>query len=227
MGTSKLQRFKEISEFNNVFELTDYQGNGLEKPKGLWHENIFGNPNPIILELACGKGAYTLELARRNPKKNFVGIDIKGARIWKGAKRALSESLENLRFLRIYIDHLDEYFGLGEVDDIWITFPDPYPNFGDRNKRLTSPKFLNIYKRVLKNDGRIRLKTDSDELFAFTRRVTDQMECPIHDLVKDIYTERPDDELLTIKTYYERKHLEAGKRIKFISFGLPGLLRAG
>lgn len=220
MGTNKLQRFKEIGEFENVFELTDYQDNDSPKPKGRWHDDIFGNTNPITVELACGKGAYTLELARRHPHKNFVGIDIKGARIWKGAKRALREGLDNLRFLRIYIDHLDEYFAPGEVNDFWITFPDPYPNYGDRNKRLTSPKFLEIYERVLKKDGIIRLKTDSDQLFNYTQQVIKETGRPLFDIVKNIYEQRPDDELLTIKTFYEKRHLEADKTIKFISFGL-------
>jgi len=220
MGTNKLQRFEEIGKFENVFELTDYQHNDVKKPKGNWHQKVFGNSNPIILELACGKGSYTLELARRNPHKNFVGVDIKGARIWKGAKRARSEKLDNLRFLRIYIDHLDEYFAQEEVDDIWITFPDPYPNFGDRSKRLTSPKFLNIYQRILKSDGHIRLKTDSDGLFEYTRKVIKEREYPVVDEVKNIYKERPDNELLTIQTFYEKKHLENGKTIKFIAFGL-------
>ncbi|HKK46059.1 MAG TPA: tRNA (guanosine(46)-N7)-methyltransferase TrmB [Balneolaceae bacterium] len=221
MGTNKLQRFEEIGTFENVFELTDFQDEDVDKPKGRWQEDIFGNSNPIFLELACGKGAYALELARRNPQKNFVGIDIKGARIWKGAKRALAEELENLRFLRIYIDHLDEYFGPDEVDDIWITFPDPYPNFGDRSKRLTSPKFLDIYSRVLKSEGKVRLKTDSDELFEFTRNVVENQDCSIDEIIENIYAECPEDEILTIKTFYEKRHLEAGKTIKFISFSLP------
>jgi len=221
MGTNKLQRFEEIGEFENVFELTDYQDNDVKKPKGNWHKKVFGNSNPIILELACGKGAYTLELARRNPDKNFIGVDIKGARIWKGAKRARSEKLDNLRFLRIYIDHLDEYFAPGEVDDIWITFPDPYPKYSDRSKRLTSPKFLDIYKSVLKSDGYIHLKTDSDKLFKYTRKVIKDWECPVKKVVQNIYEECPDDELLTIQTFYEKRHIEAGKTIKFLSFGLP------
>lgn len=219
MGTNKLQRFEEIGKFQNVFELTDFQDESLKKPKGRWHEDIFENSNPIILELACGKGSYTLELARRHPHKNFVGIDIKGARIWKGAKRAIAEELDNLRFLRIYIDHLDEYFAPKEVSDIWITFPDPYLKSSDRSKRLTSPKFLEIYKKVLKSDGIIRLKTDSDDLFAYTRKVVDQ-KCKVNEIVENIYEERPEDEVLTIKTDFEKKHLEAGKTIKYISFSL-------
>lgn len=221
MGINKLQRFEEISEFQNVLELTDYQDDKFSKPKGRWHSDIFENKNPIILELACGKGTYTLELARRNPDKNIVGIDIKGGRIWKGAKRALDEGLKNARFLRIYIDHLYEYFAPGEIDDIWITFPDPYPRAGNRSKRLTSSKFLNIYQQVLNADGKVRLKTDSDKLFSFTRRTIQKKDCKITDVVEDIYQERPGDELLTVKTDFEKKHLRKGKTISFISFSLP------
>ena len=221
MSKNKLQRFAEISEFDHVLELTDFQHEESEKPRGRWREDVFENDRPIILELACGKGEYTVELARRHPDFNFVGVDIKGARLWKGAKRALDRQLDNVRFLRIYIDHLDEYFGPDEIEEIWITFPDPYPKWSDRNKRLTSPKFLEIYKKVLREDGVIHLKTDSDSLFEFTRKVLEQEECRVLDLVEDIYSDRPKDPLLSIKTYYEKMHLEEGKTIKYVKFRLP------
>ena len=222
MGKNKLERFREISDYKEVLELTDFQDEDVEKPRGRWQPDIFKNWNPIVLELACGKGAYTLELARRYPGKNFVGVDIKGARIWKGARRARQDGLENVRFLRIYIDHLEEYFAAGEVDDIWITFPDPYLKGSDRDKRLTSPKFLSIYQKVLAAGGLVRLKTDSDKLFDFTRRVVQKTGCGVREVVENIYRERPDDELLTIKTDYEKRHLENGRSILFISFELPG-----
>lgn len=221
MGKNKLERFSEISDYREVLELTDFQDEEVEKPRGRWQPDIFKNRNPVVLELACGKGAYTLELARRYPGKNFVGVDIKGARIWKGARRARQEGLENVRFLRIYIDHLEEYFAAGEVDDIWITFPDPYPKGSDRDKRLTSPKFLSIYQKVLVPGGLVRLKTDSDKLFDFTRRVVQKTGCGVKEVVENVYRERPDDELLTIKTDYEKRHLENGRSISFISFELP------
>lgn len=220
MGKSKLQRFEEINEFDHVLELTDYQNDRHKKPRGRWHADIFANENPIILELACGKGAYTLELADRNKNINVIGIDIKGARLWKGAKRALDRGLSNVRFLRIYIDHLDEYFAPGEVSDIWITFPDPYLRASNRSKRLTSPKFLNIYRKVLSPAGSIKLKTDSEPLFSYTKQVVKDESCEISDLVEDIYAERRDDELLTIKTDYEKKHLANGRTISFIEFHL-------
>lgn len=221
MGKNKLARFAEIAEFDHVLELTDFQDGLQKKPKGRWKSDIFENNNPVILELACGKGTYTLELARRNSNINVIGIDIKGGRIWKGAKQARDCELSNVRFLRIYIDHLHEYFATGEVDEIWITFPDPYLRASNRSKRLTSPKFLNIYQKVLKANGSVRLKTDSDPLFSYTKRVTEEVGCQITDLVENIYSERPDDELLTIKTDYEKKHLAEGRTISFIEFKLP------
>lgn len=222
MGKNKLQRFEEIDRFENVLELTDYNEEAA-KPKGSWNNEIFGTDRPITLELACGKGEYTLELARRNPERNFVGIDIKGARIWKGAKRALEEGLENVRFLRIYIDHIAEYFGNAEVSEIWITFPDPHLNESNRNKRLSSAKFLSLYQQILKAGAPIHFKTDNDRLYDYTLWSLDQFGCTVLDRVDDVYAERPDDDLLTIKTYYEKKHLENGKTIHYVKFRLPEL----
>lgn len=221
MGKGKLEKFAEVSAFPNTLELTDYQDDESNKPKGCWHADIFENENPIVLELACGKGTYTLELARRYPNKNFVGVDIKGARIWKGAKEALNEGLDNVRFLRIYIDHLDEYFARNEIDDIWITFPDPYPKYSDRNKRLSAPKFLKIYQKVMRPEGAIHFKTDSDKLFSFTRKSVRNAGCKVLEVVEEIYEERPGDELLTIQTHFEKRHLEKGRTISFIKFSLP------
>ena len=221
MGKNKLQRFAEIGEFENVLELTDFQENDREKPRGRWRNSVFGNFNQLVVELACGKGEYTLELARRNPGINYTGVDIKGARIWKGAKRALEDKLENVRFLRIYIDHLDEYFGKGEVDEIWITFPDPYPRKSKRSKRLSSAKFLRIYQNVLKKDGIIHFKTDSNKLFRYTLQSLEQNGCEILDSVDNVHEDRPNDPLLSIKTYYEKMHLEEGRIIKYVKFKLP------
>lgn len=221
MAKGKLEKFEEVSEFDNTLELTDFQGEESQKPKGRWHADVFKNDNPIVFELACGKGDYTLELARRNPQKNYIGIDIKGARIWKGAKKALDEGLENVRFMRMYIDHLDEYFAPKEVDEAWITFPDPYPKKPDESKRLTSPKFLNIYKKVLKPGAHIHFKTDSDDLFEYTLDILSETKCKVLDIVEKIYDERPEDPLLTHKTYYERKHLERGRTISYCKFSLP------
>lgn len=221
MGRSKLERFSDIERFENVFEYTDYQDSSSEKPKGQWNQEVFGNDNPITLELACGKGEYTLFLSKQFPEINVVGVDIKGARIWKGARRALKEKRSNVHFLRIYIDHIHEYFGPVEVEDIWITFPDPYPKGSDRNKRLTSPKFLKIYQQFLRPGGSVRLKTDNNQLFNYTRRVLEKNNCDIKKVVENIYQECPDDELLTHKTYFERKHLKKGRTISYLEFSLP------
>jgi len=220
MGKNKQQRYREVEEFPNVFLYTDYT-EGSEKPRGKWHSDIFKNVNPIIAELACGKGDYTLQLSDKYPDKNYIGIDIKGDRIWKGAKKALKDGRDNVRFLRIYIDHLDEYFEFGEISEIWITFPDPYPKKGDISKRLTSPKFLNIYSRVLKPGGLIHLKTDSDLLFEFTLETIDNNKCEFVNSSNDIYSEKSVDNDLMIKTYYEKKHLENRKTIKYVAFRLP------
>ncbi|SMO91203.1 tRNA (guanosine(46)-N7)-methyltransferase TrmB [Fodinibius sediminis] len=221
MGRNKLERFDEIGTFDNVSECTDYQDEEAVRPGGKWRSDVFENEHPIILELACGKGEYALALSEHYPDRNIIGVDIKGARIWKGARRALKNNRWNVHFLRIYIDHLDEYFAPGEVDDIWITFPDPYPRGSDRSKRLTSPKFLDIYQKVLGPEGSVRLKTDSEQLFDYTRRTIEKTGCTLLDLVDDIYRERPDDKLLTQKTYFEKKHLEKGRTISYLRFSLP------
>ncbi len=218
MGKDKLRRFDEVDKFENVFEFTDFSEK--PKPKGRWHKDIFKNDNPIILELACGKGEYTLNLARQFPVKNFIGIDIKGARIWRGAKTALQEQLDNVRFIRMYIDHLDEYFENDEIDEIWITFPDPYPRKSKRSKRLTSPKFQNIYNSLLKKDGVIHLKTDSDFLYNYTLKTISEERCRLYENIDDVYKEKPNDPLLTIKTFYEQMHLKKGKTIHYLSFRL-------
>jgi tRNA (guanine-N7-)-methyltransferase len=216
MAKNKLQKFADVDRFTNVFEYTDFKDQS--KPKGTWHDRIFENENPITLELACGKGEYTVNLARKFPGRNFVGIDKKGWRIWTGAKTALEEPLPNVHFMRIFIDHLKEYFEPGEVDEIWITFPDPYLEKSNIKKRLTSPKFLEIYRKVMRPGGIVHLKTDSEKLYAFTQEVIEEQNLAIVDRVDDLYAERPDDSLLSIKTYYEKMHLEAGKTIHYIAF---------
>lgn len=221
MSKGKLEKFEEVTQFQNTLELTDFQDNDIDRPKGEWQSDIFENENPIVLELACGKGTYTLELARRNPNKNYLGIDIKGDRIWRGAKTALDEGLDNVRFMRMYIDHLEEYFASNEIDDVWITFPDPYPRSPDSNKRLTSPKFLNIYQKVVKPGATIQFKTDDDDLFAFTKKVLRETGCEVLHLIEDVYRSRPDDELITIKTNFEKKHLKRGRTISYVKFTLP------
>lgn len=188
-----------------------------ETMKGKWNA-FFENEQPITLELACGHGAYTVGLSRLFPHRNFVGIDRKGARMWKGAKTALEENLNNAAFMRIQIDHCAEHFAPGEIEEIWITFPDPQPN-KDR-KKLTHPMFLERYKQFLKPDGLIHLKTDDDHLYEYTLDLIHQNNYTILQNIKDVYAADKVSDELNIKTYYEQKWLEKGKTIKYIQFQL-------
>ncbi|HAC15500.1 MAG TPA: tRNA (guanosine(46)-N7)-methyltransferase TrmB [Bacteroidetes bacterium] len=218
MAKRKLSRYQELSGLENVIELEDYHPETVSPHRGRWCESVFGNDAPLILELACGKGDYTLELAQRYPNINFVGVDIKGDRIWRGAVEALKNKLTNVRFLRIYIDHITNYFSEKEVDEIWITFPDPYLNEKKENKRLTSPMFLEKYRQILKNGGRVNLKTDSPELFFFTMEVIEDQKLIIVSKVLDVHGSKHDVPNMDILTYYEKKHLEDSRTIYFVSF---------
>lgn len=219
MGKNKLQRYAENKVLENVIEHDAFAEDHFPF-KGRWAQEVFGNKNPIIVELACGKGEYTTSLAERFPGKNFIGIDIKGDRIWKGAKRAIERNLDNVRFLRCFIDHLDQYFSNREIHEFWITFPDPFLKKSDAKKRLTSPKFLSIYRKIAEASATVHLKTDSEQLFRFTESVIKNQQLPVIRRFDDLYGEGPADELLSIKTYYEKKHLAAGRTIHFISFSL-------
>lgn len=213
---NKEQRIADIRVFSNVFEYEHFSEEDNLKDK--WHSEIFRNQNPITLELACGKGEYSIGLARRYPRKNFIGVDLKGPRIWVGAKKALKHNLENVRFLRAYIDHLENFFSKNEIDEIWIIFPDPY--LKKERKRLTSPKFLNIYRRVMKPGGLIHLKTDSETLFDYTIEVIRDEQCDLVEKIEDVYRDSRNSELVGIQTFYEKMHLEKGKTIRYVSFRL-------
>lgn len=214
---NKLGRIADVQRFSNVFEYKNFKDN--PDLKGKWHNHIFQNNHPITLELACGKGEYTTNLARKFPERNFIGIDIKGPRIWVGAKKALEEPLENVRFLRSFIDHIENFFIENEVDEIWIPFSDPY--LKKERKRLTAPKFLDIYRNILKPGRLIHVKTDSGVLFNYTLEVIEQENCIIEQRIDDVYNEKHNHEHLTsIQTYYEQMHLEAGKTIHYVSFRL-------
>lgn len=208
MGKNKLARFEQNLTFKNMVQLP-------ESMAGKWG-TFFGNNNPITLELACGHGAYTVGLARLFPNRNFIGIDRKGARMWKGAKTAIEENLNNAAFMRIQIDHCAEHFAPNEVDEIWITFADPQPN-KDR-KKLTNPMFLTRYKQFLKKDGIINLKTDDDHLYAYTLDLIKENNYELLENRKDIYNQPVIAEELAIKTYYELKWLQSGKTIKYLKF---------
>ncbi len=213
MGQKKLQRFAEIETFPNVLIYP-------EGMPGQW-KSFFKNDQPLTLELACGKGDYTLALARRFPERNFLGVDLKGNRIWRGAKTAIEEPLPNVAFLRTQIDKLDRYFAPGEIAEIWITFPDPFLRKSKSKKRLTHPKFLQLYQPLLAPGAAINLKTDSPELYEFTREVTVASNCKVLEDIPDVYALTEVPPLLQIKTFYEGMHLEDGRTIRFIKFTLP------
>ena len=213
MGKDKLRRFAEVSTFSNVVQLD------AGKPfKGKWASEFFKNNNPVVLELACGKGEYTVNLGRIFPDKNFIGIDYKGNRIWRGAKTALEDGVSNVGFLRIQIETILDYFADEEIDEIWITFPDPQPQISREKKRLTSPRFLEKYKQILKHEGPINLKTDNDELHAYTSEKIGELGLKLFVKTEDLYNSEHADEVLSIKTYYEKKYLQDNKNINYLKF---------
>ena len=213
MGKDKLRRFAEIETFANVYQLEE--GKTL---KGNWAKTHFKNANPIVLELACGKGEYSVNLARLYPDKNFIGVDYKGNRIWRGAKTAIEDGIINVAFLRIQIENILDYFAEGEIDEIWITFPDPQPQDSREKKRLTFPTFLNRYKLVLKPGGCVNLKTDNDQLYAYTVEKVQELGLMVHKNTDHLYQSNLVDDVLSIKTYYEKKYLLHDKNINYIQF---------
>jgi tRNA (guanine-N7-)-methyltransferase len=213
VGKDKLRRFAEIETFSNVLQLD------AGKPyKGEWSKSFFKNDNPVVLELACGKGEYTVNLAVMFPDKNFIGIDYKGNRIWRGAKTAIEDGVNNVAFIRMQIETLTEFFAKGEVDEIWITFPDPQPQLSREKKRLTSPRFLNMYIEVLKPGGCVNLKTDNDDFYSYTAEKIKELRLKEHINTADLYHSEYADEVLSIKTYYEKKYLKDNKNINYLKF---------
>ena len=217
MPKIKVARMDALKNMDNVFLWTDYNS-AKPFPKGTWGTDIFKNENPIILELACGKGEYSVGLGQLYPDKNFIGFDLKGNRLWVGADKAIELGLDNVRFFRAYIDHLDQFFGENEIDELWIIFPDP--QLKKDRKKLTSPKFLDLYRPLLKSGARINLKTDSPELYDFTLETISDLNLKMHKNIADVYKECPNDPELSIQTYYEKQHLKSGRSIRFISFSL-------
>jgi len=223
---NKLVKFTEILTFPNVYQSTQINHpelSGIDGQKltlnGRWQSHHFRNNNPITVELACGHGDYTLALAERYPDRNFIGVDIKGARIWKGASTAIEKKLSNVAFIRCKIEFIAQFFDEGEIDEIWITFPDPFLKESKYNRRMTSPPFIENYRKVLGGNKIINVKTDSPEFYAHTKEVLGEMEIPLLNDYFDIYSEKslphPD---LDIKTYYEKKHLAKGRTIKYLNF---------
>lgn len=223
---NKLEKFGEILTFENVYENFDIRDDILVHKDGVnvqmsgkWNSDHFAVDQPITLELACGRGEYANALAKVYPQRNFIGVDIKGARIWKGAKIALQDNLSNVCYLRTRIEKIENFFSQNEVDEIWITFPDPFLRESKENRRLTSPPFLDRYRNILKENGIIHLKTDSPELYAFTKEVLEaDTACRILYDNDDIYSKPLEFPELEIKTYYERLHLKNQKKITYLRF---------
>ena len=220
MGKNKLVRWTELGSYDNVIQPEIEDISGKDHPiKGRWNQDLFKNGNPITLELGCGKGEYTVGLANNFPHDNFIGIDIKGARMWRGAKTSNEQKLPNVAFLRTRIEFINSFFSSDEVDEIWITFPDPHPGGRNSNKRLTSPWFLNSYRLFLKDKGLIHLKTDNKELYDFTCKVLSHNNVETIISTNDLYTEKIDN-ILSIRTHYEKIFLDAGLKINYLSFRL-------
>src|ERR1035437_2398936 len=220
MGKNKLVRWTELGSYDNVIQPEIEDVSGKDHPiNGRWNQDLFKNGNPITLELGCGKGEYTVGLANHFPHDNFIGIDIKGARMWRGAKTANEQKLTNVAFLRTRIEFINSFFSSDEVDEIWITFPDPHLGGRNSNKRLISPWFLNSYRLFLKDKGLIHLKTDNKELYNFTCKVLSYNNLETILSTNDLYTEKIDN-ILSIRTHYEKIFLEAGLKINYISFRL-------
>lgn len=213
MGQKKLVRFEELKTFPNVMQFPAGMA-------GKWND-FFHNPNKITLELACGKGEYAVGLAQMYPGQNFIGIDLKGNRIWVGAKKALQQNLNNVAFLRIQIDQVADYFAQDEVKDIWITFPDPQLRMSKAKKRLTHPKFLRLYQQFLEKGGFIHLKTDSPDLYHFTKLVIELYDCTLHTDLANVFREQEIPAELKIKTHYESLDIAGSNRIHYLCFSLP------
>lgn len=223
MGKDKIRRFAENLTFKNMIQADFEDIFHKDHPlKGHWHEEFFHNFNPIVLELGCGRGEYTVALGQANPDKNFIGVDIKGARMWRGAKTATQENLSNIGFVRTRIEFINSFFAEGEVSEIWITFPDPQLKTRRAKKRLTSPIFLEYYAQMLKADGLIHLKTDSQHLYNYTNAVVDNYGLSRNVANNDIYGSGYADERLSIKTAYEMMFLDRGLPITYTQFSLDG-----
>lgn len=216
MGRTKLLRFQENIENPNVIQ----EGKPLfENIKGNWNKSQFDNSNPIVVELACGRGEFTVGLARNYPDQNFIGVDIKGSRIWKGSSTATAEGIHNVAFLRTQIELLEKFFAEDEISELWITFPDPYPREGDEKRRLTSPRFLEIYKPMLKQDGIVHFKTDNTDLFNYSLELFQNREdIELLGFTHDFYQSEWKDDHFGIQTRYEKMFSEKGEKIKYLKF---------
>jgi tRNA (guanine-N7-)-methyltransferase len=221
VGKDKLLRFAEMKSFSNVIEpVTSVVKAGFYPLRGRWNIECFRNNNPIVLELGCGKGEYTVGLATKYPGKNHIGVDIKGARIWRGAKTALENRIGNVLFLRTRIEFIRSFFAKDEIDEIWITFPDPFTKPLKSGRRLTSPSFLNLYREILRDRGIVHLKTDNSSLYKYTLGIALSNKLEVISNTDDLYGNEKDNEILSIRTHYENLFLKEGTKIKYLSFRL-------
>lgn len=224
MGKDKHKRFAENETFSNLFQpsFSDVWDNDYEL-KGKWHSRVFKNSNPIVLELGCGKGEYTVNLAKKYPTKNFIGVDIKGARLWKGAKEAFESNMDNVAFIRTRIENITSFFTKNEVSEIWITFPDPQPKATKAAKRLTSSRFLTYYQQFAIQNCIVHLKTDSQRLHEYTKALAEQNNLNILECTNNLYESEFNNSTLSIVTFYEQMFLDQGKPITYIKFELDRL----
>ena len=221
MAKNKLKKFAEFASLRNTVEPTrDILTSGAFELKGNWNKDFFKNDKPIVLELGCGKGEYSVGMAERFPDKNFIGVDIKGSRMWTGAKAAVDKDMDNVGFLRTQIELIESCFDENEVSEIWVTFPDPQIKYKRGHKRLTGTRMLNRYRNILKKDGLIHLKTDSAFLHGYTLGLIHGEGHKIIDSTHDLYTTRQGDDLLSIRTHYESIYLKQGYPITYICFQL-------
>jgi tRNA (guanine-N7-)-methyltransferase len=219
MGKGKLEKFADMREYQHVFEYPYSVADNVPfQMKGKWNKEFFKNDNPIVLELGCGRGEYTVGLGKLYPHKNFIGVDIKGSRMWTGATQALKENMTNVAFLRTNIEIIDRMFAENEVSEIWLTFSDP--QMKKVTKRLTSTYFMNRYRKFLVPDGIIHLKTDSNFMFTYTKYMVQENNLPVDFMTEDLYGSGLVDEILGIRTYYEQQWLDRGLNIKYLKFHL-------
>ncbi len=223
MGKNKLKKFTDINNFPNVIQ-PDYKSDIEDfKYKGRWNTGFFKNNNPLVLEIGCGKGEYAVNLAKNYPGKNFIGIDIKGDRIWHGAKKSLDTGLNNIAFLRIQAEKIEFFFDKNEASEIWLTFPDPQPRKTRIKKRLTSPQFLKRYQKILLPNSPVHLKTDNKNLFEYTREIIAQYNHKMYNNIEDLYNyteDNIDPPVKNIQTYYEKSFIREGSKIYYLKFSL-------
>ncbi|MCF8380797.1 MAG: tRNA (guanosine(46)-N7)-methyltransferase TrmB [Bacteroidales bacterium] len=222
MSKNKLQKFDETLNFKRVYQPAfDEVHKKNYFLKGLWSKEVFNNDQPLVLELGCGKGEYTIGLAQHFPEKNFLGVDIKGARIWRGAKTSNEENIQNSGFLRTRIEIIDSFFAEDEVEEIWLTFPDPQLKKRRTKKRLSGSRFLFLYQKFLKSNGIIHLKTDSKVLYQYTLDLVNHNKLELLFYTDDLYHSGLKDEILQIQTFYEKQYLAEGMKINYLKFRLP------